>query len=620
MARWAAHYQARKKEAVLIITLHAKKNNVYVIGLSALALWIGGCSSEKPGLGKTSELPPAPEIASGYRADMVPVPASRHMAAAANPLATAAGQQMLRKGGSAIDAAIAMQAVLTLVEPQASGIGGGAFIMYWDGHKVQAFDGRETAPAGADKRMFLDAAGKPVAFTDAQIGGLSVGVPGVLRALQMAHEQHGKLPWNELFEPAIRLASEGFAVSARLHSQIVADKFIAQSPALAKYLLTEQGQPLPVGTVLKNPELAQTLQAIADRGVEAFYQGAIAQAMVEQVNSHPNPGSLSLADINGYRAKERHPVCGDYKQWRVCGMPPPSSGGVAVLQTLGILDALQRKSAALDLATMPPVGLQPSATAVHLMAEAERLAYADRALYLADSDFVPVNVKGLTDKNYLQSRATLIGDKSMGRADAGTPPGINLALAPDRSPLRISTSQIAAVDDQGRAISMTTSVESAFGSHVMSNGFILNNQLTDFSFIPDENGQPVANRIEPGKRPRSSMAPTLIFDRKSGELVATVGSPGGSQIIEYVNKAVVGLLDWKLNPQDAIGLPNFGSRNVATEVEAGRVSPALVQALKDRGHEVSAIEMTSGTQIIIRDKTGWAAGADPRREGTALGD
>ena len=620
MARWAAHYQARKKEAVLIITLHAKKNNVYVIGLSALALCIGGCSSEKPGLGKTSELPPAPEIASGYRADMVPVHATRHMAAAANPLATAAGQQMLRKGGSAIDAAIAMQAVLTLVEPQASGIGGGAFIMYWDGHKVQAFDGRETAPAGADKRMFLDAAGKPVAFTDAQIGGLSVGVPGVLRALQMAHEQHGKLPWNELFEPAIRLASEGFPVSARLHSQIVADKFIAQSPALAKYLLTEQGQPLPVGTVLKNPELAQTLQAIADRGVEAFYQGAIAQAMVEQVNSHPNPGSLSLADINGYRAKERHPVCGDYKQWRVCGMPPPSSGGVAVLQTLGILDALQRKSAALDLATMPPVGLQPSATAVHLMAEAERLAYADRALYLADSDFVPVNVKGLTDKKYLQSRATLIGDKSMGRADAGTPPGINLALAPDRSPLRISTSQIAAVDDQGGAISMTTSVESAFGSHVMSNGFILNNQLTDFSFIPDENGQPVANRIEPGKRPRSSMAPTLVFDRKSGELVATVGSPGGSQIIEYVNKAVVGLLDWKLNPQDAIGLPNFGSRNVATEVEAGRVSPALVQALKDRGHEVSAIEMTSGTQIIIRDKTGWAAGADPRREGTALGD
>ncbi|NNG65033.1 gamma-glutamyltransferase, partial [Pseudomonas fragi] len=281
------------------------------------------------------------------------------------------------------------------------------------------------------------------------------------------------------------------------------------------------------------------------------------------------------------------------------------------LQTLGILDALQRKSAALDLATMPPVGLQPTATAVHLMAEAERLAYADRAQYLADSDFVPVNVKGLTDRAYLEGRATLIGDKSMGRAQAGTPPGINLALAPDRSPLRISTSQIAAVDDQGGAISMTTSVESAFGSHVMSNGFILNNQLTDFSFVADENGKPVANRIEPGKRPRSSMAPTLVFDRNTGALVATIGSPGGSQIIEYVNKAVVGLVDWKLNPQDAIGLPNFGSRNVGTEVEAGRVSPALIQQLKDRGHEVSAIEMTSGTQIIVRDQNGWAAGADP---------
>ncbi|AUB75609.1 gamma-glutamyltransferase [Pseudomonas sp. Lz4W] len=604
----------------MTITLCAKKNNLYVIGLSALALLIGGCRSESPELEKTSGLPPAPEIGSGYRNDMVPVHAARHMAAAANPLATAAGQQMLRKGGSAIDAAIAMQAVLTLVEPQASGIGGGAFIMYWDGHKVQAFDGRETAPAGADGRMFLNPAGQPMAFADAQIGGLSVGVPGVLRALEMAHAQHGKLPWNELFQPAIQLARDGFPVSPRLHAQIASDKFIAQSPALAKYLLTAQGQPLPVGTLLKNPELALTLQAIADRGVDAFYQGAVAQGMVDQVNAHPNPGSLSLADISGYRAKERHPVCGDYKQWRVCGMPPPSSGGVAVLQTLGILDALQRKSAALDLATMPPVGLQPTATAVHLMAEAERLAYADRAQYLADSDFVPVNVKGLTDRAYLEARATLIGDKSMGRAQAGTPPGINLALAPDRSPLRISTSQIAAVDDQGGAISMTTSVESAFGSHVMSNGFILNNQLTDFSFVADENGKPVANRIEPGKRPRSSMAPTLVFDRNTGALVATIGSPGGSQIIEYVNKAVVGLVDWKLNPQDAIGLPNFGSRNVDTEVEAGRVSPALIQQLKDRGHEVSAIEMTSGTQIIVRDQNGWAAGADPRREGTALGD
>ena len=610
----------------MINTQLTKNNSARVIGLAALALWMGGCSNEQPPQQKTAELPPAPEISSVFRSDMIPVHATRHMAAAANPLATAAGQQMLRKGGSAIDAAIAMQAVLALVEPQASGIGGGAFILYWDGERVQAFDGRETAPAGAGTGMFLGADGQPIPFADAQIGGRSVGVPGVLRALEMAHQQHGKLPWHDLFQPAIQLASQGFPVSRRLHGQIAADKFIADSPEMAKYFLTPQGQALPVGTLLKNPELARTLQAIATQGADAFYQGPVAQAMVDKVRSHARPGTLSLADVSGYQAQERKPVCGDYKQWQVCGMPPPSSGGVAVLQTLGILEALQNKSPALDLAAMPPVpsnsgaGLEPSVSAVHLIAEAERLAYADRALYLADSAFVPVNVKGLTDKAYFKTRAALIGDKSMGRAKAGVPAGINLALAPDRSPLRISTSQIAAVDDQGGAISMTTSVEAAFGSHVMTNGFILNNQLTDFSFVPEENGKPVANRIEPGKRPRSSMAPTLVFDRKSGELVATIGSPGGSQIIEYVNKAVVGLLDWKLNPQDAISLANFGSRNVGTELEAGRVSPALVQQLQDRGHEVSLIEMTSGTQIIVRDKDGWAAGADPRREGTALGD
>ena len=409
-------------------------------------------------------------------------------------------------------------------------------------------------------------------------------------------------------------------------TQIAADKFISQSPDLAKYFLTAEGEPLPVGTLLKNPELAETLDAIATHGASAFYRGAVAQAMVEKVNAHNNPGTLSLNDLSGYQAKERDPACGTYKQWKVCGMPPPSSGGVAVLQTLGILEDLQRKSPDMDLATMPPkasdsgAGMEPSARAVHLVAEAERLAYADRALYLADSDHVPVNVWGLTNKSYLAERSALIGDKSMGVAEAGVPPGMNTVLAPDRSPLRISTSQIAAVDDQGGAISMTTSVEAAFGSHVMVKGFILNNQLTDFSFVPSENGKVVANRVEPGKRPRSSMAPTLVFDRETGELMATVGSPGGSQIIEYVNKAVIGLLDWKHNPQEAINLPNFGSRNVGTEVEDGLVSTSLIQQLKDRGHEVTPIEMTSGTQVIVRDGTGWAAGADPRREGTALGD
>lgn len=596
------------------------------IGLTALAALVVGCGTEAPPQHKHAELPPAPEISSGYRSGMVPVHAQRHMAAAANPLATQAGQAMLRRGGSAIDAAIAMQAVLTLVEPQATGIGGGAFIMYWDGKRVQAFDGRETAPSGAHNRTFLKPDGTPMAFTDAQIGGRSVGVPGVLRAMEMAHQQHGKLPWRDLFQPAISLAREGFPVSKRLHAQIAADKFIAQSPNMAKYFLTATGQPVPVGFSLKNPELAETLTAIATQGADAFYHGANARAMIEKVNAHANPGTLSLSDISGYQAKEREPVCGTYKQWNVCGMPPPSSGGVAVLQTLSILEALQRKSPAHNLSKMLPktthdgVGIEPNAQAVHLVAEAERLAYADRALYLADPDYVPVNIWGLTNKTYLAERSSLISDKSIGIAAAGAPPGMNTVLAPDRSPLRISTSQIAAVDDHGGAISMTTSVEAAFGSHIMVNGFVLNNQLTDFSFIPSENGKPVANRIEPGKRPRSSMAPTLVFDQDSGKLIATVGSPGGSQIIEYVNKALVGMLDWKLNPQDAINLPNFGSRNVGTEVEVGLVSDTLIQQLKDKGHNVTPIEMTSGTQIIVRDGDGWTAGADPRREGTALGD
>lgn len=613
-------------ELVLPHTPTHTKHLLHAIGFSAAALLLGACTTHSPATQSASALPVAPEIASGYRSGMTPVHAQRHMAAAANPLAAAAGQAMLRKGGSAIDAAIAMQAVLTLVEPQSSGIGGGAFILYWDGKQVQAFDGRETAPQGAHSRLFLKPDGTPMAFRQAQIGGRSVGVPGVLRALELAHRQHGRLPWRDLFQPAIELARDGFPVSARLHALIAASSSIPQSPALARYLLTAQGQPLPVGTQLKNPELAHTLEAIATQGADAFYHGPIAEAMVQQVTTHNNPGTLSLSDIAGYQAKVREPVCGPYKQWTVCGMGPPSSGGVAVLQTLGILEALQRQKPALDLATLGPEQgnagsvMQPSAQAVHLIAEAERLAYADRAMYLADSDQVPVNVRGLTNKAYLAQRATLIGDRSMGVAAAGVPPGMHLALAPDRSPLRISTSQIAAVDDQGGALSMTTSVEAAFGSHVLVKGFLLNNQMTDFSFIPDENGKPVVNRIEPGKRPRSSMAPTLVFDQATGELLATLGSPGGSQIIEYVNKALIGLLDWQLDPQQAVGLPNFGSRNVATEVEAGLVSHSLIEQLKARGHDVTPIDMTSGTQVIVRDGQGWAAGADPRREGMALGD
>lgn len=580
------------------------------------------------------QLPLPPEIASGYRPDMLAVQSSKHMAAAANPLATAAGLQMLRAGGSAIDAAVAMQAVLTLVEPQSSGIGGGAFLMYSDGQsdgqsdgkRVQAFDGRETAPAGVDENLFLQADGKPMAFNQARIGGRSVGVPGVLRALKLAHEQHGKLPWRDLFEPAIRLSREGFPISPRLYTQLAASRFIKDSPEMARYFLDANGEAKPVGSLLKNPALAETFEAIAKDGPDAFYRGAIAEAIVSKVGSHRNPGTLNLADLQGYKAKERTPVCADYKRWKICGMPPPSSGGIAVVQTLGILDALQRQSPRFDLASMRPTAsdsaarLEPAAEAVHLLAEAQRLAFADRALYLADSDFIPVNVQGLTDSGYLAGRAALIGNQSMGRAQAGTPPGLKVAYAPDRSPLRISTSHLTAVDDQGGAIAMTTSVEAGFGSHIMVNGFLLNNQLTDFSFIPREAGKPVANCIEPGKRPLSSMAPTLVFDKASGELLATVGSPGGSQIVEYVNKTLIGLLDWQLDPQAAVNLPNFGSRNVGTEVEAELISDGVIEQLKARGHDVRPMHMTSGTQVIMRTANGWSGGADPRREGSAAGD
>ncbi|RON09207.1 gamma-glutamyltransferase [Pseudomonas brassicacearum] len=603
---------------------HLNRYRLTALSLIATALTLAACNAP-PSSPSVSALPVAPEIASGYRTDLHTQYASKHMAAAANPLAAAAGREMLRQGGSAIDAAIAMQAVLTLVEPQSSGIGGGALIVLWDGKAVRTYDGRETAPAGATEKLFLQADGKPMPFTDAQIGGRSVATPGVLRALELAHRKHGRLPWAKLFEPAIALAEKGFAISPRLHTMITSDPFLPRSPDMAAYFLNADGSPKAVGTLLKNPALANVLKRIAAEGPSALYQGPIAQEIVAKVQGHANPGSLSLNDLKGYSAKERAPLCTDYKRWQVCGMPPPSSGGIAIAQILGTLQALESYDSRFALARLKPAGIEPAPEAVHLIAEAERLAYADRAQYVADSDFVPVPVAGLVSPAYLASRATLISDRSMGSAKPGTPPGIQVAYAPDRSPLRISTSQVVAIDDQGGAVSMTTTVEAAFGSHLMVQGFMLNNQMTDFSFIPEENGQLVANRVEPGKRPRSSMAPTLIFDRQSGELVATVGSPGGSQIIEYVAKSVIGMLDWNLDPQAAISLPNFGSRNGPTELEQGQFSPALIQALKDKGHAVNEIDMTSGTQAIVRvrdaqGKASLAGGADPRREGEALGD
>ncbi|NVZ81579.1 gamma-glutamyltransferase [Pseudomonas yamanorum] len=602
------------------------RQRLTALSLITTALTLAACHSAT-----APELPPAPELGSGYRTDMSTRHAERHMAAAANPLAAEAGREILRKGGSAIDAAIAMQAVLTLVEPQSSGIGGGAFIMLWDGKKVQAYDGRETAPAGATERLFLNADGTPMAFPQAQIGGRSVATPGVLRALEMAHRKTGHLQWATLFEPAIRLAEQGFPISARLHSLIAADRYMSRSPEMTAYFLNADGSPKATGTLLKNPALANVFKRIAKEGPDALYYGPIAEEITRKVQGNSNAGSLTLTDLKGYSAVERAPLCTDYKRWKVCGMPPPSSGGIAIAQILGTLQALEARDPRMTLALLKPVkndspaGLEPVPEAVHLIAEADRLAYADRAQYVADSDYVPVPVAGLVAPDYLAGRAALIGERSMGVAKPGKPAGIQVAYAPDRSPLRISTSQVVAVDDVGGAVSMTTTVESAFGSHVMVQGFLLNNQMTDFSFIPEENGQPVANRIEPGKRPRSSMAPTLVFDRQSGELVATVGSPGGSQIIEYVSKSLVAMLDWNLDPQAAVGLPNFGSRNGPTELEAGLFSAPLKQALKDKGHALSEIDMTSGAQAIVRvrdaqGKVSLIGGADPRREGEALGD
>ncbi|WP_085723987.1 gamma-glutamyltransferase [Pseudomonas sp. R37(2017)] len=607
-------------------TFPLRRYRLPALVLLASALSLAACNNAT-----VPTLPLAPESASGFRTDLRTQHAEKYMAAAANPLAAEAGREMLRRGGSAIDAAIAMQAVLTLVEPQSSGIGGGALIVLWDGKAVRTYDGRETAPAGATEKLFLQANGQPMGFNQAQIGGRSVGTPGVLRALELAHQKHGRLPWAQLFEPAIRLAGQGFAISPRLHQLIAADSSMQRSPEMMAYFRNADGSPKAVGTNLKNPALADVFSRIAHEGADALYKGPVAEEIAARVQGHANPGSLSVSDLAHYQAKERAPLCTDYKRWQVCGMPPPSSGGIAVAQILGTLQALEARDKRLALAplkparTTAPAGIEPDPQAVHLISEAERLAYADRAQFVADTDFVPVPVKGLVDPTYLASRAALIGERSMGMAKPGTPPGIQVAYAPDRSPLRISTSQVVAVDDAGGAVSMTTTIESAFGSHIMVQGFMLNNEMTDFSFIPEENGQKVANRVEPGKRPRSSMAPTLIFDRQSGEFLATVGSPGGSQIIEYVAKSTIGLLDWNLDAQAAINLPNFGSRNGPTELEQGQFSPTLIQALKDKGHSVSEIDMTSGTQAIVRvkdaqGKASLTGGADPRREGQALGD
>jgi len=554
-------------------------------------------------------LPSAPEIATG-RIPKKAGTAPQDMVSAANPLAANAGRQILAAGGSAVDAAVAVQLVLNLVEPQSSGIGGGAFMLHWDGTNVVSLDGRETAPAAAKPERFLGPDRKPMKFYDAVVGGRSVGVPGTLRLLEAAHKRWGKLPWTQVLEPAMKLADEGFTVSPRLNGSLAQEEHLAKNPLANAYFYEPDGKPKAVGTVLKNPAFAKTLRTVAANGADALYAGEIAEDIVATVTGHPtNPGDMTLEDLKAYRVEEREPICGSYRGYKVCGMGPPSSGAVAVQQILSILEPH-------DLATL---GLGPDA--VHLITEAGRLAYADRALFLADPGFVNVPVRGLLDPDYLKSRAALVAPaKSMGKAKAGDPPFQKTFLWGPSGGIEFGTSHISIVDREGHAVAMTTTIEDGFGARLMTRGgFLLNNELTDFSFSPEEDGKAVANRVEARKRPRSSMAPTMVFDQ-SNKLYAVVGSPGGSSIINYVVKTLVGILDWKLDPQVAADLPNFGSRNGPTELEAGTASEAWTAALRAKGHDVRAIEQASGIHAIVVTPNGLVGGADSRREGVAIGN
>jgi gamma-glutamyltranspeptidase/glutathione hydrolase len=540
-------------------------------------------------------------------------PARHHMIAAANPYAAKAGLEMLRKHGSAVDAAIAAQMVLTLVEPESSGLGGGAFMVLWDPAKKQviSFDGRESAPASARPGMFLDKSGKPRGHFDAIPGGLSVGVPGVVAMLALAHKKYGRLPWAELFVPAIQLAQNGFPVGHKLAATIRKYAAMKNMPDIRRYFFHPDGTPLAEGEILRNPALAASLRAIAHGGAKSFYSGPIAKAIVASVSHAPvNPGHMTLSDLAHYKAQERPAVCGLYRIWRICSMGPPSSGGIAILQ---ILKMLQR---------FPSTELTPgSLSGVHLFTQASRLAFADRAKYLGDPAFVRVPVAGLLDPAYLAQRSALIDpSQDMGKAQAGDPPTRHARYAPQTSPVLHGTSHMTIVDDSGEALAMTTSVEFVFGAEIMAKGFFLNNTLTDFSFQPTKDGLPVANAPAPGKRPLSAMSPTLVFGPK-GHFLAGLGSPGGPAIIDYVAETLVAMLDGGLQPQEAATLPHQLNLNGATLLEQSPASDTLARELTAMGHTVRTVHAeSSGLEIIQRVKGGYIGGSDPRRDGVALGD
>ena len=536
--------------------------------------------------------------------------AKHHMVVAANPHASEAGRLILRQGGSAIDAAIAVQMVLNLVEPQSSGIGGGAFLLHWSerNRRLTSFDGRETAPLAAKPNRFMRD-GKPMKFREAVPGGLSVGTPGVLKMLEKVHRRHGRLPWAQLFKPAIKLATQGFAISQRLHSLLNKADINSFAPVARAYFFNKKGHPKAVGSRLQNPAFAQSLIGIARYGSAYFYRGPLAIKIANAVqNSHKNKGDMTARDLNSYKAIERAPICVSYRTYNICGMGPPSSGMLTVAQVLKIIEPF-------DLGKTPL-----NQRAIHLIAEAQKLAYADRKRYMADQDFVHMP-RGLLDARYLASRRALISlTKTMGKAKPGRPPSRQKRSGIDASTENNGTSHISIIDAQGNSVSMTSSIEGAFGARLMVSGFLLNNELTDFSFRPtDKQGRLIANRVAPLKRPRSSMAPTMVFDQ-SGRLHMVVGSPGGSRIILYVLKTVIGHINWGLKAEALTQMPNFGSRNGPLELEKGNGVETTDRALQALGHKTRVSSMTSGVHLILREKNRLVGAADPRREGVAVGD